>query len=230
MIHETLAPGVEIYCGDCLEVMPTFEDGQFDAVITDPPYGIDYQSNMRNNRFDKLIADADVQVQWILDTKRTMKSDSCILVFTRWDVEWEWKIAIENAGARIRSQVIWYKPSGGIGDLKHAYLSNHENMWFATIGDWEFPNRRPISVYHIHKEPNCNYVHPTQKPVSLMVRIINDLTSKGDTILDPFMGSGTTGVACVQTGRKFMGIEIAPDYYEIAKKRIKEALMQPRLL
>ena len=72
-------------------------------------------------------------------------------------------------------------------------------------------------------------VHPTQKPIELMVKIIEDFTHKGDTILDPFMGSGTTGVACVQTGRNFVGIEIDPTYYAIAEKRIKDAQMQMRL-
>ena len=71
--------------------------------------------------------------------------------------------------------------------------------------------------------------HPTQKPVTLLKAIIEDYTNESDTIFDPFMGSGTTGVACVQTGRNFIGIEIDPDYFKIAERRIKEAQMQPRL-
>ena len=71
--------------------------------------------------------------------------------------------------------------------------------------------------------------HPTQKPVTLMIWSINNCTAPGATVLDPFMGSGTTGVACVQTGRNFIGIEIDEDYYKIAEKRIAEAQMQPRL-
>ena len=72
-------------------------------------------------------------------------------------------------------------------------------------------------------------VHPTQKPITVMAGIIKHLTSPGATILDPFMGSGTTGVACVKTGGNFVGIEIDPDYSAIAEKRIAEAQMQPRL-
>lgn len=70
---------------------------------------------------------------------------------------------------------------------------------------------------------------PTQKPVDLCAYLINTYSNPGDTIFDPFMGSGTTGVACVQTGRNFIGIEIDPTYYAIAEKRIKDAQMQLRL-
>lgn len=215
-----------LYLGDCLEIMKSIPDKSVDAVITDPPYGIDYQSNMRSDRFGKLPNDSHANAEWLGEISRIVKKDACILLFTRWDVEWWWKLAIETIGASIRSQVIWYKPSGGIGDLQHAYLSNHENMWFATFGDWKFPNKRPISVYHIHKEPNINYVHPTQKPISLMLKIVGDLSNKTDTILDPFMGSGTTGVACVQTGRNFIGVEIDEGYFKIAERRIKDAQQQ----
>jgi DNA modification methylase len=72
-------------------------------------------------------------------------------------------------------------------------------------------------------------LHPTQKPIGLMKWCIERYTSAGDTVLDPFMGSGTTGVACVQTGRNFIGIEIDPTYFAIAERRIAEAQMQPRL-
>jgi len=71
--------------------------------------------------------------------------------------------------------------------------------------------------------------HPTQKPLELMKWVLENYTNEGDTILDPFMGSGTTGVACVQTGRNFIGIEIDPGYFAIAERRIKEAQMQGRL-
>jgi site-specific DNA-methyltransferase (adenine-specific)/modification methylase len=72
-------------------------------------------------------------------------------------------------------------------------------------------------------------VHPTQKPISLMKWILVEITNNIDTILDPFMGSGTTGVACVQTGRKFIGIEIDEKYFDIACKRIRDAQQQMRL-
>ena len=81
----------------------------------------------------------------------------------------------------------------------------------------------------IKQKPEQRY-HPTQKPLELMEWVILNYTNPGDTILDPFMGSGTTGVACVQTGRNFIGIEICEEYFRIAEKRIKSAQQQPSLL
>ena len=75
-------------------------------------------------------------------------------------------------------------------------------------------------------ENNNKRIHPTQKPIALMRKIIVHWTNQNNLILDPFMGSGTTGVACMQTGRKFIGIELDPDYFEIARKRITEATAQ----
>ena len=87
----------------------------------------------------------------------------------------------------------------------------------------------PKSIISVQKPHPSNSQHPTEKPVELMKWLIETYTREGDTILDPFMGSGTTGVACVQTGRNFIGIEIDPTYFAIAEKRIKEAQQQPRL-
>ena len=80
-----------------------------------------------------------------------------------------------------------------------------------------------------YKPKREGYDHPCEKPLSVMKWALERFTNEGDTILDPFMGSGTTGVACVQTGRNFIGIEIDPTYFAIAERRIKEAQMQPRL-
>ena len=114
---------------------------------------------------------------------------------------------------------IWWKPNG-----QSAY-------WYERI--FERNGGKRCKVYRI---PIINYEtlpewtpHPTQKPLLLIKKLILENTNEGDTIFDPFMGSGTTGVACVQTGRNFIGIEIDPDYFAIAEKRIKEAKMQPRL-
>ena len=94
--------------------------------------------------------------------------------------------------------------------------------------DVEFINY-PKSVIELGN-PNSDLAHPTQKPVALYEYLIRTYTNAGDTVLDLCMGSGTTGVACVQTGRHFVGIEIDTDYFEIAVKRIGDALKQPRLL
>ena len=108
--------------------------------------------------------------------------------------------------------------------------STQRNGKYRGFNNWE-----PILFYNIKRLANDvlsfpNYHddtgHPTTKPTKLMVALIERMSNPGDTILDPFMGSGTTGVACVQTGRNFIGIEIDPGYFEIAKKRIEQAQLQ----
>jgi DNA modification methylase len=223
---------VELHLGDCLEVMRGMADKSVDAVITDPPYGINYQSAWRtdrNSRFDVLQGDDSIPTGWLLDAYRIAKDNSCLFCFCRWDTEQVFYDAITTAGWNIKSQVIWDRGVHGLGDLKAQYAPMHDNIWFATKGNYQFKHKRPKSVLRVDRLPATDLVHPTQKPSSLMKIINNDLTSEGDTIIDPFMGSGTTGVACVQTGRNFIGIEIDPTYFAIAERRIKEAQMQPRL-
>lgn len=115
---------------------------------------------------------------------------------------------------------IWHKPNGC-----SAYY--YERIFERNGGKRCKVYRIPIINYETLPEWTP---HPTQKPLLLIKKLILEHTKKGDTILDPFAGSGTTGVACVQTGRNFIGIEIDESYYNIAKRRIDEALMQPRLL
>jgi DNA modification methylase len=122
---------------------------------------------------------------------------------------------------------VWDKKEGGKFSNDFADV---ELAWTSL----DAPARVIRHVWHGMIQQDMKYkeerYHPTQKPIPVMVRAIEMMTEKGDIVLDPFFGSGTTGVACAQTGRRFVGIELDPNYYEIGKKRIQEALMQPRLL
>jgi len=100
--------------------------------------------------------------------------------------------------------------------------------WSVYDADFRFPPDYLI-IPHVANNASEKVIHPTQKPVALYEYLIRTYTNEGDTVLDITMGSGTTGVACVQTGRSFIGIEIDPTYYAIAERRIAEAQAQPRL-
>ena len=112
---------------------------------------------------------------------------------------------------------------------------NGQYIWLSSIEIFAVARKRGADFYRHCKSPVLCYPtehdkqHPTQKPLALIKELILSCTLEGDTVLDPFMGSGTTGVACVQTGRNFIGIEIDPAYFAIAEKRIAEAQLQPRL-
>ena len=125
-----------------------------------------------------------------------------------------------------------YNPQGVLKCNKKAAGKKNETVANNTRGNTDKDYTRtlekfPISVIEINKENKG--VHPTQKPVALYRYLIRTYTNPGDTVLDFTMGSGTTGVACMMEGRKFIGIEIDHDYYAIAEKRIYEASLQPRL-
>ena len=216
---------VELYHGDYLEILPTLESGSVDAVVTDPPYGmdakVDYRSRKRGalaegNDFMPIIGDSTPfdPTPWIL-----------FPVVCLFGANW-YADSLPPSGAWI----IWDKLDGLTSEREVGFNDNSdcELIWTNQGKAARIIRHRWMGCMKASEHGNRR-VHPTQKPVALMVSIINYLTSPGATILDPFMGSGTTGVACVQTGRKFIGIEIDKGYFEIAKRRIEEAQMQLRL-
>lgn len=224
---------VQLYCGDCLEILPTLEAESVDAVITDPPYGIDYQSAWRIDRAQrkpKIANDKQPFIWWLRDAYRMTSSGGSLLCFCEWRHENVFRMAIEVAGYTIRSQVIWDREWHGLGDLSRQFAPQHDIIWFATKENFSFRNGRPKSIVRSKRLAADKLVHPNEKPVDLMVQLVSAVAGVGQTVLDPFMGSGTTGVACVQTGRHFIGCEKDAGYFEIAQRRIAEAQAQPSLL
>jgi DNA modification methylase len=219
---------IDLRLGDCLEVMKTLPDESVDAIITDPPYGVDYQSNRRpkDKQKPKIENDKRPFIWWLYDAYRVLRENGTLLCFCEWQYEDVWKMAIETAGFTIKSQVIWDRDWHGLGDLNGQFAPQHDIIWFATKGRFEFQNGRPKSVLRIRRIAAEDLVHPNEKPKALMQRLVEGTTGFGYSVLDPFMGSGVTGVVCDQTNRDFIGIEIEPTYYEIAKKRIEAAQQQ----
>ena len=204
---------VKLYQGDCLEILPTLEAGSVDAVITDPNYGI---NNMHAGGRG-------------INGWRDFRND------TNWDKDRPSKIAFDLMLAIAKTAVIW----GGNYFTDYLPPSMCWLVWDKgqrdfSLADGEMAWTNQDKAMRIFTYPRAamlkeNGLHPTQKPIALMKWCIEMFTQEGDTILDPFMGSGTTGVACVQTGRNFIGIEIDPTYYAIAEKRIARAQLQIRM-
>jgi site-specific DNA-methyltransferase (adenine-specific) len=206
---EELAEGVELHLGDCREILPTL--GRFDAVVTDPPYGMEFRSNHRQVRHDTIAFD---DAEWPLQFSVSLKAAHASYVFCRWD----------NLPQvpKPKSLVTLVKNNWSMGDLQHEHARQTEVALFYPGPQHYWPKGRPTDVIEACRTQNS--YHPTEKPVSLM-RAVLEWTS--GSVLDPFMGSGTTGVAAVKLGRKFTGIEIEPKYFDIACRRISEALKQP---
>lgn len=212
--------------GDCLELMKAIPDGSVDMVLADPPYGIDYQSQRKKNKADwkpKIIGDKEPSVDFIPFLKRTLRPSSCVMIFTRWDVQQKFIDAMEQAGLHVKSVLIWDKQIHGMGDLKRAYASRYESILFHSEDNFSFNGKRPQDLISVRRILPQNMMHPNEKPVELLETLINQCTRGGGTVLDPFMGSGSTGVAAANTGRSFIGMELDPGYFETACKRISEA-------
>ena len=213
---------IELWQGDCLELMKNIPDGSVDLVLTDPPYGIDFQSNFRKNKFNKIENDIAVNAEFLDECKRVLKDTGAFYCFTRWDVYPSWIEQIRKR-FKVKNCIVWFKRGGGLGDLKKGYIYNHEFIIYCAGKNHRLNGKRRNDVFEFAKDAPSTYVHPTQKPISLLKEIIERSSNEGGVVLDCFMGSGSTGVACVNTNRNFIGIELDEGYFNIAKKRIEEA-------
>ena len=214
--------------GDCLERMKEIPDGSVDMVLTDPPYGMAFQSNRSKSgpRHKKIKGDDEIDPRFIKEAYRILKNNGGgFLSFCDWKTSCDWRRHIEDCGFTLKSQVIWNRLHHGMGDLRGAFAPMHDVVWYAVKGRRIFKNGRPKSVYEAKRpSPSEDHGHPTSKPVRLIESLIRD-TDDGSNgaILDCFMGSGTTGVAAMNLGRKFIGIELDDKYFAIAEERIKQA-------
>lgn len=205
MIEPVIIGNATLYQGDCREVVPTL--GQFDALCTDPPYGMAFQSNYRTIKHNKIANDETEELLLWACALRPLHS---AYIFCRWD----------NLASvpKPKSLVTWVKNNWSMGDLQHEHGRQTEVALFYAGPNHDFPSGRPSDVVYAARTDNEH--HPTEKPVSLMQKVCG--WTRG-TILDPFMGSGTTGVAAVKEGRHFIGIEQDPVHFETACRRIREA-------
>ena len=217
---------VQLHLGDCLDVMRGMPDGCVDAVVTDPPYGIAYQSAWRTDplkRHRPIANDAQPFVWFLPEAARLLRPGGALLCFCRWDTREAFRLAIGWAGLQVRSHVVWDREAHGMGDLTAQFAPQHDDIWFATKGQFRFPGERPKSVVRALRVSGASMVHPNEKPVDLMRQLVDAVTPPGGVVLDPFLGSGATGCAAVATNRSFVGIEMDEERFAIAEDRIAHA-------
>lgn len=216
-----------IHRGDSLHVLRSLTDGSVDAVVTDPPYGMDYQSGQRteSERLPKIANDTRPFIWWLHDAMRVTKDGGALVSFCNWGTAEVWRVAIEAAGWEIKSQVIWDRLSHGAGDLKAAFSPRHDIIWFAVKGSFSFPWKRPASVLQFERVSGLQLLHPNQKPTPLMEYICRVVCPPGGVVLDPFAGSGATGMGAILAGCSFIGIELSDQYAAIARQRCAQAIL-----
>ena len=215
-----------LHHGDCLEVMKGLPDGSVDAIIADPPW-MDYETGHYDasewHKPIKYVSPFD----YCDSLYRLASNESALILWCRWDVFDLHRQAATKAGFDVVNQIVWAKPNHTGGDLWGNIGNQHECAVFATKGKWRRDGKREVNLWRMPHLFSRDYrSHPTEKPVDLMRRCVRLCCAPGDTVLDPFMGSGTTGVACMKEERRFIGIELERQYFDIASRRIAEAAMQ----
>jgi DNA modification methylase len=213
------------------------EDGEFkgipfdSAVVSDPPYSSGgYQEadkgggSIGTTTRTVIVGDTYSTRGYLRLIRRLGQAFRCaeVYLFTDWRMWQNTADAIEDAGFRLRSMIVWNKGYGGLG-IK--WRSQHELICWGARGNLE-PGWGRGNV--ITCDRSGNEYHPTEKPLALISELVS--AANRPMIIDPFMGSGTTGVACAQLGRKFIGTEIEPKYFDIACRRIEDAYRQRPLI
>ncbi len=213
--------------GDCLEKMQDIESGSIDAIITDPPYNIARENNFSTMGragidFGEWDKGADL-FTYINECYRLLNKNGSFIVFNDWKNLGDIASYAESVGFMTKDMIRLEKTNPMPRNRDRRYITDYEcAVWFTMPkAKWVFNRQdekyqRPKFVKSIEKG-----FHPTQKNLSLMEDLLRIHSNEGDTVLDCFMGSGTTGVACKNLNRSFIGIEQDNKYFEIAKERIK---------
>ena len=220
---------INLIHGDCLEEMKDIPDGSVDLILTDPPYkvisggkgGIDGRPcGLLSKNDGKIFKHNELSEEaWFPIIYNKLKDNShCYIMTNTINLERYLRLARE-AGFKLHNLLVWEKNNC---TPNRWYMKNAEYVLFLRKGKAKSINNPSSKTVHKFINKN-NKAHPSEKPLELMKLYIKNSTNEGDTVLDFTMGSGTTGVACVDTNRNFIGIELDTKYFQLAKKRINKA-------
>lgn len=205
--------------------------------------------SVNKGSWDKSLGfDTDVEFhrRWISEAIRILKPNGSLVISGTYHSIFQCGFLLQEMGCRIVNDIVWFKPNGAPALAGRNFTASHETLIWATKGksakhtfnyqlskNWDSPKDKLLnpgkqmrSVWSIATTPRSEKTHgdhPTQKPLELLRRLIEVCTAEGNTVLDPFCGSGTTGVAAVSAGRTFIGIEMESQYLELSRERIDEA-------
>ena len=239
---------IRLYNGNCLDILPTLEKGSIDLILTDPPYGT------TANKWDFVIPLEQMwslilnvgkeNAAYVFTASQPFTSKLVLSNLDMFRHEWIWQknrgsnfantvrepfkeheeVLVFSKGKWTYNKQMQERAETGKGRIKYDFnkIASSENYReFSRVQNTPEELRVPSSVQKFNTETGS---HPTQKPVALMEYLIKTYTNEGDTVLDFTMGSGTTGVACANLKRNFIGIELNEEYFKIACKRIKDSI------
>ena len=230
--------------GDCINIMRSIPDQSIDCIITDPPYNLGLFMHNRNTNLAKMRQNQFAYAGWdnldykewkksmmkfLLQCKRVLKKRGTLIIFMAIIKVADIIQLAEKVGFYYKTTGVWHKTNPMPRNM-NIQLVNSTECWLYFINghtSGTFNNEGKVkhdflesSVCPISEKKHGK--HPTQKPLSILKELIQSVTNPGEIVLDPFMGSGSTCVAAALLGRRYFGIELDKDYYEIAKARIKE--------
>ena len=213
--------------GDCISELKKLNKESVDLIIIDPPYLINYKTGHRknkNHRFCKPIENDDNPVilkesfKLLFDVLKDGGAFYCFCNSNQVDF---FKSEIEKY-FKFKNILIWVKNNWTAGDLKGAYAKQTEFIIYAVKGRHILNGKRDSDVLHYNRVVGKNQLHQNQKPVDLLEYLIEKSSDENDVVLDCFMGSGSTGVACKNLNRNFIGIELDEEFYDMAVKRLEK--------
>ncbi len=227
----------KVYNDDCSNILPQIKNNSIDLILTDPPYNLasystgnmkfDWRSEINNN-----VAEWDEKPlnpsNFTNHIKRILSPKGNVFIFTSYNLLGKWHEALDNEFDTFQFMV-WHKTNPIPNIRKSSFLNSCELIicCWNKGHTWNFSNQR--EMHNFIETPICmgkerlkNPKHPTQKPISILKHIINLASNENDTVLDMFMGVGSTGVAAIELNRNFIGIEIDKEYYDASLKRLTE--------
>lgn len=236
--REVIIGDCRLLLGDCLEVMKELE--AVDHVLCDPPYE-ESLHQAKNNLRGRLRKDGGAELKGLdfssIDEIRDDVVASCQSILQGWFIAFctvegtaPWANSINASALKYKRSCVWVKPDctpqlNGQGPAQgfECFVTAWGGCGKAT---WNAGGKRGVYTHTVNP-PDRHGAHPTEKPWRLFAELLKDFTNEGQTILDPFSGSGTTGVACVKSGRKFIGIEKDETYFNVMCERIQKSYDQP---
>ena len=209
-----------VYHADFMEVLPELEDIRL--IVTDPPFGCNYRTHQRKISATPppIVNDDKPRLDFVKPIVEAVKPNSAIYLCTRFSVYAQWEQALKDAGAAVKTTIVWDKGNWTSGDLSGDYGNQVELILYAHVGRCLLRQGRPSNLWAIPRDPPGQ--HPTPKPIKLFQRCIVNSSDSGDLVFDPFLGSGTTAIACILAGRRFVCCEIDAAYFDLSCERIEK--------
>lgn len=222
-----------IYNGDSVEGMKNLVEevgGTIDCILTDPPYNVSQKSNFhtmgrKGVDFGEWDKGFDL-TSWIEPALKLLKKGGNIVIFNDWKNMSYIKDELEKHGCLIKEIIMWQKTNPMPRNRDRLYVTSCEFAIWATKGkEWTYNRQRETYENAIFRYPVVHHskrYHVTEKPLELIKDLVKIHTNENDIVLDPFMGSGTTAVACKELRRKYVGFELDKEYHEISLKRLTD--------